>query len=254
MKKASLALVIGATLLVSACGSDDKTEKEAQAETPATQSEYATEAQQNSYAMGAAMANFAKDRFEQAEEAGIEVDYTALEAGFTDILAGTSAFSEEEIKNLNIAADQKFRAAQEAKLAAASATSKADGEAFLAANKDKEGVVTTESGLQYMVIQEGNGASPAAADTVSVHYEGTLTDGTVFDSSIERGTPASFPLNRVISGWTEGLQLMQVGAKYRFFIPSELGYGSRAAGKIPAHSALIFDVELLEVTPATPAE
>ena len=105
-----------------------------------------------------------------------------------------------------------------------------------------------------MVVQEGDGASPQAVDTVSVHYEGTLIDGTVFDSSIERGTPASFPLNRVISGWTEGLQLMQVGAKYRFFIPSELGYGSRAAGKIPAHSALIFDVELLEVTPATPAE
>lgn len=252
MKKASLALVVSAALLVSACGSDDKKEETSEAESSqnATQTEYTSEAQQNSYAMGASMARFAKQRFEQEAAVGIEVDYEALQAGFIDSLAGQPVFDDEKIQSLTIAADNKFRAAQKAKADAAAASAKEDGIAFLAANKDKEGVQVTDSGLQYLVIEAGDGVSPAAEDTVSVHYEGTLVDGTVFDSSIQRGTPASFPLNRVISGWTEGLQLMQVGAKYRFFIPSELGYGARDAGQIPPNSTLIFDVELLDVTPA----
>ncbi|MEM9992130.1 MAG: FKBP-type peptidyl-prolyl cis-trans isomerase, partial [Bacteroidota bacterium] len=106
----------------------------------------------------------------------------------------------------------------------------------------------TDSGLQYKVLTEGKGAKPAATDEVSVHYHGTLIDGTVFDSSVQRGQPASFPLNRVIKGWTEGVQLMNVGSKYRFFIPSELAYGSQGAGaQIGPNSTLIFDVELLEI-------
>jgi FKBP-type peptidyl-prolyl cis-trans isomerase FklB len=104
------------------------------------------------------------------------------------------------------------------------------------------------SGLQYQVLKEGNGRKPKATDQVKCHYEGTLIDGTMFDSSIKRGEPATFPLNQVIAGWTEGLQLMQVGAKYRFFIPYNLGYGERGAGaSIPPYSTLIFDVELIEV-------
>ncbi|CAI3792313.1 putative FKBP-type peptidyl-prolyl cis-trans isomerase FkpA [Rheinheimera sp. MM224] len=122
------------------------------------------------------------------------------------------------------------------------------GSAFLAENSKKEGVTTTASGLQYEVLQSGNGEShPTASSTVRVHYHGTLTDGTVFDSSVERGETISFPLNRVIPGWTEGVQLMKVGDKFRFYIPSNLGYGNRSAGKIPAGSTLIFDVELFEV-------
>lgn len=106
----------------------------------------------------------------------------------------------------------------------------------------------TASGLQYQVLREGTGRSPKATDTVKCHYEGLLTDGTVFDSSIQRGEPAEFPLNGVIAGWTEGLQLMKEGAKYRFFIPQQLGYGEHGAGQaIPPFSALIFDVELIEV-------
>ena len=125
---------------------------------------------------------------------------------------------------------------------------KAEGEAFLAENGKKEGVITLPSGLQYQVLQEGNGKSPKATDQVKCHYEGTLINGKVFDSSYRRGEPATFPLNGVIAGWTEGLQLMKEGAKYRFFIPFNLAYGTRGAGQdIPPYAALIFDVELIEV-------
>ena len=122
------------------------------------------------------------------------------------------------------------------------------GEKYLAENAKKEGVITLPSGLQYQVLKEGNGKKPTAKDTVMCHYEGFHIDGTVFDSSIQRGEPATFPLQQVIAGWTEGLQLMQEGAKYRFFIPYRLGYGEGGAGaSIPPFSALIFDVELFQV-------
>lgn len=122
------------------------------------------------------------------------------------------------------------------------------GNEFLAQNKTKEGVLSTASGLQYQVLQQGSGTvHPKASDTVTVHYHGTLIDGTVFDSSVERGEPIAFPLDRVIKGWTEGVQLMVEGDKYRFFIPSELAYGNRSTGKIGGGSVLIFDVELLKI-------
>jgi FKBP-type peptidyl-prolyl cis-trans isomerase FklB len=122
------------------------------------------------------------------------------------------------------------------------------GEKFLAANKTKEGVKTLPSGVQYKVIKEGNGPIPADTSLVKVHYEGKTVEGKVFDSSIQRGEPATFPLQQVIAGWTEGLQLMQEGAKYRFFIPYRLGYGEGGAGNsIPPFAALIFDVELIQV-------
>lgn len=126
-------------------------------------------------------------------------------------------------------------------------TVKEDGEKFLAENALKEGIQVTESGLQYEVLKMGRGKKPAATDRVKVHYHGTLIDGTVFDSSVERGEPTSFGLNQVIAGWTEGLQLMPVGSKFRFYIPQELGYGSRNAGSIPPYSTLIFEVELLGI-------
>jgi len=125
---------------------------------------------------------------------------------------------------------------------------KSEGEKYLSENAKKEGVVTLPSGLQYKVLKEGNGKSPKATDKVVCHYEGMLVDGTMFDSSIQRGEPATFPLNGVIAGWAEGLQLMKEGAKYRFFIPYQLGYGERGAGaSIPPFAALVFDVELIEV-------
>lgn len=122
------------------------------------------------------------------------------------------------------------------------------GNAFLAKNKTNEDVLETASGLQYQVLQKGDGGThPAATTTVKVHYHGLLLDGTVFDSSVDRGEPISFPLNRVIAGWTEGVQLMVVGDKFKFFIPPRLGYGNSATGKITPGSLLIFEVELLEI-------
>ena len=130
-----------------------------------------------------------------------------------------------------------------------------EGDAFLAANADKEGVVVTDSGLQYRVITEGEGASPDADDRVTVHYRGKLINGVEFDSSYGRGEPASFGLNQVIPGWTEGVQLMKEGAKYEFFVPSELAYGEQGRpGPIGPNSTLIFEVELLEVTPSPAAD
>ncbi len=147
---------------------------------------------------------------------------------------------------------QEFFVEQEKKQRAAAAEKgkqmKAEGEKYLAENAKKEGVVTTASGLQYMVLKEGTGKSPMATDSVMCHYEGFLTDGTVFDSSVQRGTPATFPLGGVIKGWTEGLQLMKEGGKTRFFIPYNLAYGEAgASGSIPPYATLIFDVELIEV-------
>lgn len=132
--------------------------------------------------------------------------------------------------------------------AKAEAKAREAGEKFLAENKVKEGVKETASGLQYTVIKEGEGATPTAEDEVTVHYTGKLLDGTVFDSSVNRGEPATFPLNRVIPGWTEGVQLMKEGAKYMFFIPSDLAYGPQGIpNAIPPHSTLIFEVELIRV-------
>ena len=147
---------------------------------------------------------------------------------------------------------QEFFQKQEEKQRAAAAEmgkkAKEEGEKYLAENAKKEGVVTLPSGLQYLVIKEGNGKRPKATDKVKCHYEGMLVDGTLFDSSVQRGEPATFPLNQEIAGWTEGLQLMTEGSKYRFFIPYTLGYGERGAGaSIPPFAALVFDVELIEV-------
>ena len=143
---------------------------------------------------------------------------------------------------------QEQEAKQQAAAAEAGKAAKAAGEAFLAENAKKDGVVTLPSGLQYQVLKEGNGKKPSGTDQVVCHYEGTLIDGTVFDSSYKRNEPATFGLNQVIAGWTEGVQLMSEGAKYRFFIPYNLAYGERGAGaQIPPFAALVFDVELIQV-------
>ena len=143
---------------------------------------------------------------------------------------------------------QKQEQKLQAERAAQGKVHKEAGEKYLAENAKKEGIVTLPSGLQYQVLKEGNGKKPTAKDTVMCHYEGTLIDGTVFDSSYKRGEPATFPLQQVIAGWTEGLQLMQEGAKYRFFIPYRLAYGEGGAGaSIPPFAALVFDLELIQV-------
>ena len=170
-----------------------------------------------------------------------ELDITDFSQGVKDALAGSPVMERAEIE----AVINEFftRKSQEQ-----AAKAKEEGARFLAENAKKEGVVTLPSGLQYQVLREGNGKKPKATDQVRCHYEGTLINGTVFDSSYKRGEPAVFGLNQVISGWTEGVQLMQEGAKYKFFIPYNLAYGERGAGQqIPPFAALIFDVELIEV-------
>jgi len=169
-------------------------------------------------------------------------------AGLKDGLNGIdSVFNAELTEQIMMAFQQEMMAKQQAKTSEEASAVKAAGDAFLADNKTKEGVIALPSGLQYKVIKEGEGENPKPEDVVEVHYTGTLTDGTVFDSSVERGEPIKFPLNGVIPGWTEGVQLMKPGAKYMFYIPAALGYGDKGAGPIPGGSVLIFEVELLSI-------
>lgn len=180
-----------------------------------------------------------------------DLDLDAIVQGLQDSMAG----GELKMTQTDMeAAIQAFTQLQQEKVNAELAKQAQAGRDFLTQNASQPGVMTTESGLQYMVVEEASdagAATPKETDTVSVHYTGTLIDGTVFDSSVERNEPATFPLNGVIPGWTEGLQLMKVGSKYRFFIPSELAYGEQGAPPvIPPNSALIFDVELLSIEAA----
>ncbi|MFM7728177.1 MAG: FKBP-type peptidyl-prolyl cis-trans isomerase, partial [Flavobacteriales bacterium] len=165
-----------------------------------------------------------------------------IKKAISDHLAGKATF--DALTSEKIYKEETRKIAEQKSLA-----NKKAGEAFLAENKKKKGVQSTASGLQYLNTQEGTGVQPDGNDKVTVHYHGTLIDGTVFDSSVQRGTPASFGLNQVIPGWTEGLQLMKEGGKTTFYIPSELAYGSRNQAKIPGNSTLIFEVELIKVEP-----
>lgn len=185
----------------------------------------------------------------QLKERGIEVDLGQFTSAFKNVAeGGEPAMTEDEV-SAAFAENQKVLDAKNA--TGPDKENMMAGQAFLEENGKKEGVKTTASGLQYQVMTAGEGAKPKATDEVTVHYHGTLIDGTVFDSSVERGEPASFPLNRVIPGWTEGVQLMPKGAKYKFFIPYDLAYGERGTGAdIKPYSALIFEVELLEIAGA----
>lgn len=179
---------------------------------------------------------------------GAEVDLEALFEAITAVYEGNEpAMTLEEAAAIRQAYIAERQEAQAAKQAAVATQNKAAADAFLAENAQKTDIVTTASGLQYQVVEQGDGPRPAATDTVTVHYRGTLLDGTEFDSSYSRGEPISFGLDRVIPGWTEGLQLMPVGSKYIFYISPELGYGPSGGGPIPPNAALIFEVELLDI-------
>jgi FKBP-type peptidyl-prolyl cis-trans isomerase FklB len=179
-------------------------------------------------------------------KAKVSVNPEILAAGIKDAIAGKPQLTEEQRKEVMTT----FEKDMEQKQKAAGQKNAADGAKFLEENKKKEGVKTTASGLQYKVIKEGSGPQPKATDVVTVNYRGTLIDGTEFDSSYKRGEPATFPVNRVIKGWTEGVQLMKVGSKFQLFIPPNLAYGDRAVSPdLPANSTLIFEVELLDVKP-----
>ena len=180
-----------------------------------------------------------------------EIDVAAFQAGFEANLRGEesriSAADAEKVKKSFIERKQKELAAKARENGEAN---KKSGAAFLAANKQKEGITETPSGLQYEVLTPADGEKPSASSTVRVHYRGTFMDGEEFDSSYKRGEPAEFPLMGVIPGWTEGLQLMSVGSKYRFFVPSALAYGEQGRGKIGPNALLIFEIELLDIVKA----
>lgn len=222
--KSAPAVVLGA-LLLAGCGQGDSVKLE-------------NHLDQASYGVGLNIGR-------QLAQEDVAINADAVAAGIRDALADAEPrISEETIA----AAFDKVREEQIRKQEALADEVAKAGEEFLAENAKRDGVKVTESGLQYEVITSGNGAKPSASDTVRVHYHGTLTDGSVFDSSVERGQPAEFPVGGVIRGWVEALQLMSVGDKWKLTIPADLAYGARSPSpRIPANSVLVFEVELLEI-------
>ena len=180
---------------------------------------------------------------------GLDVDLDLLMKGIKDALAGSKPLvSDAELREAMAAFQKEMRAKQEDRAKVQGDKNKKEGVAFLAENKKKDGVKTTASGLQYKIIKEGSGKKPKATDTVTTHYRGALIDGTVFDSSYDRGEPASFAVNKVIKGWTEALQMMSAGSKWQLVIPGELAYGEGGAGSdIGPNAVLIFEVELISI-------
>tara|TARA_B100001123_G_scaffold125867_2_gene146610 strand:+ start:1820 stop:2518 length:699 start_codon:yes stop_codon:yes gene_type:complete len=204
-----------------------------------------TEEQKFSYSLGYSIG---KDMANGLKRQGISPDHDAFSQGVRDVLKGEGALlTDAEIKQVMESYKQKIMSKQMEERRKAGEGNRQEGAAFLAENKRKEGVVELASGLQYKVIGAGSGNSPSATDKVTVHYRGTLLDGSEFDSSYKRNEPATFPLNGVIKGWTEGLQLMKTGGKWEFYIPAGLAYGDRDNVNIPAGSTLIFEVELLSI-------
>ncbi|GAB4487155.1 MAG: macrophage infectivity potentiator Mip [Thermodesulfovibrionales bacterium] len=205
-------------------------------------SPFKNELEKRSYGMG-------MDFGAKLKKQPIELDTEKFVQGIKDALSGGKALmTEKEAQDIVVAYQKEFSAKQAEARKQAADRNKQEGEAFLAENKKKEGVITLPSGLQYKVLQDGSGKQPKDSDTVVTHYRGTLIDGTEFDSSYKRNQPATFPVNAVIPGWTEALKLMKEGSKWQLFVPSNLAYGERGAGAaIGPNATLIFEVELLSV-------
>ncbi|NRD71426.1 FKBP-type peptidyl-prolyl cis-trans isomerase [Psychrobacter okhotskensis] len=235
----SVSALASAMLLVTGCSTNNGNQETSTQSVSVTEKSPANE--KVGYSLGYMMA-------EGNKEAVGDLNLDTFEKGFRDGYEGNdSALTQEQMQEV-LMTYQKEQEAKFVKDMESKATdNKAAGEAFLAANAKKEGVKKTASGLQYKVITPGTGKSPKATDVVEVNYEGKLIDGTVFDSSYERGEPIEFPLNQVIAGWTEGLQLMKEGGKYEFYIPSDIAYGEAGNSGIEPNSTLIFTVELLKV-------
>lgn len=244
MKKTALATLVLSALTLTACQQETAKPNE-----PNVALE--SQEQKQAYGLGVSVGQFIDQKLDMQDDVNIKLDRELVIKGFKDALTAESKLTQEDIQAVLTALDAQVNEKQQAKQEEAAAANIEAGKAFLAENAKREGVVVTESGLQYEVITQGEGAKPKAEDTVQVHYQGTLLDGTEFDSSYKRGEPAVFPLNRVIAGWTEGVQLMNVGSKFKFFIPSELAYGKRSTGSITPNSTLVFEVELLGIEDST---
>ncbi len=243
MKKVLILLAVGG-LFVSSC--DKPQPQKSAAENEITRADLKTEDDKVSYSLGFSMGANLKKRGEL--KINIDTFQQGVRDGFTD---SNPLLNQDEMKRTLIEMKARKRANYMKKTGERKNQGEANrqrGTAFLERNKAKESIVTLESGLQYKILKKGTGASPKATDTVRCHYKGTTIDGKEFDSSYKRGKPATFALNRVIRGWTEGLQLMKKGGKWQFFIPSELAYGERGSGRnIGPNEALIFEVELLGI-------
>ncbi|AUI87141.1 FKBP-type peptidyl-prolyl cis-trans isomerase FkpA [Vibrio azureus] len=206
-----------------------------------------TEDDKAAYAIGVSFANYLSASIEKPSEIGIDLNKELVLKGIDDVFQGKAALNEEETRATLEALDKRVSEKMQKQAAEKSAEAKKAGDDFRAEFEKQAEVVKTDSGLLYQVITPASGDKPQETDTVQVHYKGTLTDGTQFDSSYDRGEPATFPLNRVIPGWTEGVQLMPVGSKFKFVIPPELAYGEQDTPSIPANSTLVFEVELLKI-------
>lgn len=241
MKKFALPLALVATVTLQACNQESAPE----ADSAAAEVVLEDSAQRLSYGIAYGLG-------QRMAADGVPMDVPAFSAGLEDALEGAEPrMTEEEIQAEMMAYQERAMEEQQAQAAAAAAANQAAAEAFLAENAIREGVVVTESGLQYEVIEAGEGVSPGPEDTVEVHYRGTLVDGTEFDSSHKRGESVSFGVSQVIAGWTEALQLMSPGAKWNLYIPADLAYGPAGAGNlIGPNAALVFEVELIDVTEA----
>ncbi|MGB0938469.1 MAG: FKBP-type peptidyl-prolyl cis-trans isomerase [Colwellia sp.] len=238
-------LVALALLSVAACQ-----EKEAEVKAPVLD----TEIQKQSYGLGASIGMYMERNLEEHQKLELSLDKDLIMRGFADSMSGNSVIEKEEIQALLMALDATMKEKQQAKLAADAEANIATGQKFLEENAKKEGVQVTESGIQYVVLVPAEGEKPTANDTVTVHYTGTFLNGETFDSSRKNGQPVSFPLNGVIKGWTEGVQLMSVGSTYKFTIPSELAYGANGyPPSIPGNSVLEFEIELLDIQRAAEA-
>jgi len=245
MKKASITGLIVSILILSACQPPPVDPMKVEILS------LDTERQKQSYALGASMGQIVEKKMASQQVAGIEYDQYLLVKGFIAALQGQSQLDKKEIQTITRAVETIVREQKIGLQAQVGDENKAKGEEFLTNNAQRAGIIVTDSGLQYEILKNGAGNNPKATDTVTVNYLGTLLDGTEFDSSYSRDKPATFPLNRVIKGWTEGVQLMNVGAKYKFYVPSDLAYGARSTGKITSHSTLIFEVELLKIIETT---
>ncbi|WP_297475350.1 FKBP-type peptidyl-prolyl cis-trans isomerase [uncultured Photobacterium sp.] len=231
-----------------------KVEQTASAAVATTDAEFKTEDQKAAYAIGASLAQYLAANLDQQKELGISLNREDVLAGVEDVFADKSRMTQEQSQQVLQSLDQRVAKIVEQKAKAEAEKNIKAGEEFSAKFAKEAGVVTTKSGLMYKVEKEGTGAKPAATDTVEVQYKGMLTNGTVFDSSYQRNQPATFPLNQVITGWTEGVQLMPVGSKFKFVIPPQLAYGAQANPSIPANSTLVFEVELLSIKDAKQAQ
>ncbi len=235
-------LVAVALLAVAGCQEDAKKEE---AKAPVLD----TQIQKQAYGLGASIGMYMQRNLVEHDRLGLMLDKELIVRGFVDSIDDKSVIEQEEIKALMVSLDETMKAKQQEMALKESEASLAEGKKFLEENAKKEGVMVTESGIQYSVLTEAEGDKPAATDTVKVHYKGTFLNGETFDSSYDRGEPATFPVNGVIQGWQEALKMMKEGSKWRIVVPANLAYGPRGAGNlIGPNETLIFEIEVIAFT------